>query len=151
MSNLIAIFPGSFDPFTKGHLDIVNRGLPLFDKIIIAIGTNTNKKRSFSTELMIEKIGSLFLETNKVEVKTYNGLTALFAQKENANFLLRGLRNSIDLDYEAPIAKANNIVNHKLESVFLISKPDLSFISSSIVRDLHSYGQDVNEMIPYSL
>ena len=151
MNSRIAIFPGSFDPFTKGHLDIVERGLPLFDKIIIAIGTNSSKKRSFPTELMVEKIKTLFGTTDKVEVKTYIGLTALFAKEENATFLLRGLRNGIDLEYESPISQANNLVNKELESVFLLTRPEFSFISSSVVRDLHRYGQDVDNLLPYSL
>jgi pantetheine-phosphate adenylyltransferase len=151
VNNNIAIFPGSFDPFTKGHLDIVQRALPLFDKIIIAIGVNSSKKRSFSTELMVEKIEGLFKKTNKIEVKTYEGLTALFAKKEKANYLLRGLRNGIDLEYESPISQANQLINNEVESVFLISKPELAFISSSIVRDLHRYEQDVSELLPYSL
>ena len=151
VNSRIAIFPGSFDPFTKGHLDIVKRGLPLFDKIIIAIGTNSSKKRSFPTELMVEKIKSLFGITDKVEVKTYTGLTALFAKEENATFLLRGLRNGIDLEYESPISQANNLVNNELESVFLLTRPEFSFISSSVVRDLHRYGQDVDNLLPYSL
>lgn len=147
----IALFPGSFDPFTKGHFDIVNRGAPLFDKIIIAIGVNSNKKRSFSAESMVEKITSLFPKDSNIEVKTYNGLTAKFAKEQNANFLLRGLRNGVDLDYESPISQANSKINPELESVFLITKPELAFISSSIVRDLHKYDQDVSDLIPYEL
>lgn len=150
VNNRVAIFPGSFDPFTKGHLDIVERALPLFDKVIIAIGVNSMKKRSFSTELMVNKIQGLF-DTNKVEVKTYDGLTALFAKEEGASFILRGLRNGIDLEYESPISKANQLINHELESVFLISKPELAFLSSSIVRDLYRYDQDVSKLLPYQL
>ena len=150
VNNRIAIFPGSFDPFTKGHLDIVERALPLFDKIIIAIGVNSMKKRSFSTDLMLGKIQGLF-DSKKVEVKTYEGLTALFAKSEKADFILRGLRNGIDLEYESPISKTNKLINNNLESVFLISKPELAFISSSIVRDLYRYKQDVSELLPYKL
>ena len=146
-----AIFPGSFDPFTLGHLDIVNRSLSLFDEVIIAIGVNSNKKRAFSTELMVEKIASLFVNEPKVKVKTYEGLTALFAKEQNAKFILRGLRNGTDLEYESPISQANQMVNPDLESVFLISKAELAFVSSSIVRDLHLYKQDVSHLLPYSL
>jgi pantetheine-phosphate adenylyltransferase len=147
----VAIFPGSFDPFTNGHLDIVRRAIPLFDKIIIAIGTNSNKKRLFSTKLMVDKIKPLFTDHDNIEVNTYEGLTALFADQENANFLLRGLRNGTDLEYENPISQVNQLISPGLESVFLISRPELSFISSSIVRDLYQHGQQVNNLLPYSL
>jgi len=147
----IAIFPGSFDPFTKGHLDIVLRALPLFDKIIIAIGTNSSKQRSYTTELMIDKISSLFTTELNIEVKTYEGLTALFAKKEKAKFLLRGLRNGIDLDYENPISQTNHFINKDLETIFMITSPEYSFISSSIVRDLKKHNQNVNKLLPYKL
>ncbi len=151
MSKRIAIFPGSFDPFTKGHLDIVQRSLSLFDEVIIGIGVNSTKKRAFPTELMVEKIQALFTDTDKVKVKTYLGLTALFAKEEKAAFILRGLRNGTDLEYESPISQANQLVNPELETIFLISKAELAFVSSSIVRDLHLYKQDISDLLPYSL
>jgi pantetheine-phosphate adenylyltransferase len=100
---------------------------------------------------MVDKIQTLFNESKKVEIKTYHGLTAIFAEKEKANFILRGLRNGMDLDYENPISQVNRLVNQKLESIFLITKPELSYISSSIVRDLYLYNEDVSAFLPYSL
>ena len=100
---------------------------------------------------MVDKIQTLFNQSKKVEIKTYHGLTAIFAEKENANFILRGLRNGMDLDYENPISQVNRLVNQKLESIFLITKPELSYISSSIVRDLYLYNEDVSAFLPYSL
>ncbi len=151
MSNRIALFPGTFDPFTKGHLDLVQRGQYLFDKIIIAIGTNSKKNRVVNTDLMIEKVSSLVNDIPHIEVTTYDGLTADFAREVGANFILRGVRNSTDLDYESPIAQVNKDLNSTLETVFLISNPKLSYISSSIVRDLIKYNKDVSGYLPYNL
>ncbi len=147
----IALFPGSFDPFTKGHEDLVLRGCPLFDEIIIAIGHNSNKKRYFEIEFMIQKIEEVFKDNPKVQVEVFEGLTAVYADKVNANFLLRGLRNTTDFEYENAIAQANKHVNTKLETVFLITSPHLAYISSTITRDLHKYGHDVSEFLPYNL
>lgn len=151
MSKRIALFPGTFDPFTKGHLDLVQRGQHLFDKLIIAVGVNTNKNRLVNSELMEEKISSVTSNMPNVEVTTYDGLTADFAKKVGANFILRGVRNSTDLNYETPIAQVNKNLNSELETVFLISNPELSYISSSIVRDLIKYDKDVSDYLPYSL
>ena len=151
MANRTAIFPGTFDPFTTGHLDLVERGRHLFDKLIIAIGVNSNKKRIVSTEVMVEKITELIKDFDNVEVQTYEGLTAEYARTVNAKFILRGLRNSTDLNYESPIAKVNSDLNNELESIFLISKPELSYVSSSIVRDLLRYGKDISGYLPYEL
>ncbi len=151
MSKRIALFPGTFDPFTKGHLDLVQRGQHLFDKLIIAIGVNTNKNRLVKSELMEEKISSVTSKLPNVEVTTYDGLTADFAKKVGANFILRGVRNSTDLNYETPIAQVNKNLNSELETVLLISNPELSYISSSIVRDLIKYDKDVSDYLPYSL
>ncbi len=151
MSKRIALFPGTFDPFTKGHLDLVQRGQHLFDKLIIAIGVNTNKNRLVNSELMEVKISSVTSNMPNVEVTTYDGLTADFAKKVGANFILRGVRNSTDLNYETPIAQVNKNLNSELETVLLISKPELSYISSSIVRDLIKYDKDISDYLPYSL
>lgn len=147
----IAIFPGSFDPFTNGHFDIVNRGLKLFDKIIIAIGHNSEKKRYFPIEVMTRKIGEAFKENKRIKIITYNELTANLAKKHDANFLLRGLRNTTDFEYENSIAQANRYLNDYLESVFLITSPKFAAINSSIVREIRRYDGDISEFLPYSL
>jgi pantetheine-phosphate adenylyltransferase len=152
MGKRIALFPGSFDPFTKGHEDIVLRGLRIFDEIIIAIGYNSNKSsRYFPIDVMIEKINYTFRDHQNIQVITFSELTAEFAKKHQANFLLRGLRNTTDFEYENSIAQVNKKLNHQLESVFLITSPELAWISSSIVRDVHRYQGDVSEFLPYSL
>lgn len=147
----IALFPGSFDPFTKGHEDIVLRGLKLFDKIIIAIGRNSQKTRYFDVDLIAEKIKEAFSEHKSIEVIFYNELTAELAKKYNANFILRGLRNTTDFEYENSIAQVNKYLNQDLESVFLITSPRYAAISSSIIREVHRYNGNVDEFLPYSL
>jgi pantetheine-phosphate adenylyltransferase len=152
MSKRIAIFAGSFDPFTKGHEDIVLRGLHLFDEIIIAIGYNSQKNnRYFAIELMIDRIGKAFENYPNIKVVTYAELTAGFAKKQGANFLLRGLRNTTDFEYENSISQVNRKLFEDLESVFLITTPNLAWISSSIIREVHKYGGDVSEFLPYKL
>lgn len=146
-----AIFPGSFDPFTKGHQDIVQRSLKLFDKVIIAIGDNSVKKRYFEIELMIEKIKSAFELPDRIEVIVYNELTANLAKKHDAKFLVRGLRNTTDFEYENSISQINKHLNTELETVFLITSPPLAHISSSLIREVYKYGGSVDEFIPYSL
>ena len=148
----IALFPGSFDPFTKGHEDIVLRGLTLFDEILIAIGYNAQKdKRYFKIDYMIEKIQSAFVQYPQISVITYSELTAELAAKYKANYLLRGLRNTTDFEYENSIAQVNRHLNHNLESVFLITSPQYAYMSSSIIRDVHRYAGDVTPMLPYKL
>ena len=146
-----AIFPGSFDPFTSGHEDIVKRALGFFDEVVIAIGHNSNKTRYFSIDLMIEKINKTFQNEKKVSVQVFSGLTAHFAEKIDAGFIVRGLRNTTDFEYENTISQANRHINKKLETVFLITSPSLSAISSTIVRELHKYGGDVADFLPYKL
>jgi pantetheine-phosphate adenylyltransferase len=146
-----AIFPGSFDPFTKGHNDIVIRGLKLFDKIIIAIGHNSQKQRYFPLDLMVEKIKWTFNENPRIEVITYSELTAGLAKRYNSNFLLRGLRNTTDFEYENSIAQVNRHLNDYLESVFLITSPNYAAINSSIIREVHRYNGDISEFLPYKI
>jgi pantetheine-phosphate adenylyltransferase len=146
-----ALFPGSFDPFTRGHEDIVRRSLLLFDEIVVAIGNNSNKQRYFSLELIKGKIEDTFAGDSRVTVKIFQGLTAEFARVENAAFIVRGLRNTTDFEYENSISQANHHVNPGLETVFLITTPGLSAITSTIVRDLHRYGASVDSFLPYSL
>ena len=147
----VALFPGSFDPFTKGHYDIVIRGLKLFDEIIVAIGQNTRKERYFPLELMVEKVSQAFVDKGQISVVTYNELTATFVKKYNARFLLRGLRNTTDFEYENSIAQVNRYLNEELESVFLITSPEYAAISSSIIREVHRYKGDVTAFLPYDL
>ena len=148
----IALFPGSFDPFTKGHEDIVLRGLSLFDEIIISIGYNDAKNiRYFEIDLMVKKIGETFQKYPNIKIITFAELTAEFARKHGANYLLRGLRNTTDFEYENSISQVNRHLNSKLESVFLITSPHLAAISSSIIREVHRYDGDVSAFLPYSL
>ncbi len=150
--NRIALFPGSFDPFTKGHEDIVLRGLSLFDEIIISIGYNSTKsKRYFPIELMMTKIRETFKNYPQITVQTYSELTAEFAKRNDAHFLLRGLRNTTDFEYENSIAQITKHLNNKLESVFLITEPRFASISSSIIREVHRYNGDVSAFLPYPL
>lgn len=147
----VAIFPGSFDPFTLGHEDVVRRGLKVFDKVVIAIGHNTNKNRYFPLEKMEQKINDLFASEPRVHVEIFYGLTAQYAEKIGAGFILRGLRNTTDFEYENTISQANHHINSNLETVFLITAPALSAINSSIVRELHKFGGNVNQLLPYDL
>lgn len=147
----VALFPGSFDPFTMGHYDIVIRGLKLFDRIIISIGYNSMKQRYFPVELMAERIGKAFEKYDAIEVITYQELTATIAKKYGAKYLLRGLRNTTDFEYENSIAQVNNHLNNELETVFLITSPEYASISSSIMREVHRYKGNINEFLPYEL
>jgi pantetheine-phosphate adenylyltransferase len=149
--NNSAFFPGSFDPFTKGHADIVERGLRLFDKIIIGIGTNSAKKRYFSLEKMEEKIREAFPDEKRVKIVSYDDLTANIANELKAKFLLRGLRNTTDFEYENTISQVNRHMAGGLETVFLITSPELAPISSTIVRELHKYGANIDDYLPYNL
>lgn len=147
----IAIFPGSFDPFTNGHYDVVQRGAELFDTIIIAIGNNSSKNRYFSVEDMVGIIEEVFKDNPRIWVQAYKGLTADFAKEVGAKFLLRGLRNTTDFEYENTIAQANRHVNPELETVFLITSPHLAAINSSIIREIHRFGGNVQDFIPFRL
>jgi len=145
-----ALFPGSFDPFTKGHYDIVLRGLKIFDKVIVSIGHNSKKnKRYFEIEWMVGKIQEAFKEEPRVEVIVYDELTAELAKKYDATFLLRGLRNTTDFEYENSISQVNRYLNTDLETVFLITSPELAPISSSIIREVDKYGGDISPFLPY--
>ena len=147
-----ALFPGSFDPFTKGHYDIVMRGLDLFDRVVIAIGHNSKKNvRYFELDWMVGKIHEAFKGEHRVEVEVYDELTAQLAKKFQAKFLLRGLRNTTDFEYENSISQINRYLNGDLETIFLITSPELAPISSSIIREVHKYGGDVNPFLPYEV
>ena len=145
-----AVFPGSFDPITLGHYDIINRALPLFDEIVIAIGINADKNYMFSLEKRIEFIKKTFQSSTKISVTTYQGLTVDYCKEIKADFILRGLRNPADFEFEKAIA----ITNRKLsgiETVFLLTSAETSFISSSIVRDIMRNNGDASILVPSSV
>jgi len=148
MSKRIAVFPGSFDPITKGHESIIRRALPLFDEIIVAIGANTQKKHYFTLEKREEFIKNVFAGEPKIKVMTYDGLTVTFCQKVGAQYILRGLRTSADYDFERAIAQMNHTMAHGIESIFLVSEPSLSHISSTIVRDILIHKGDISPFVP---
>jgi pantetheine-phosphate adenylyltransferase len=129
-----AVFPGSFDPITLGHVDIVMKSLPLFDEFIIAIGLNSQKKSLFSLEERMQMIKEVFKHEPKIKVEYFNGLTAKYAQSINASYLVRGLRNGSDFDYEKTISQVNHKLSDNLETVFFISSPEVAHISSTVVR-----------------
>ncbi|MEX1382949.1 pantetheine-phosphate adenylyltransferase [Lutibacter sp.] len=145
-----AIFPGSFDPITLGHVDIINRALPLFDKIVIAIGINADKKYMFSLEERIQFIKENYKNEPKITVETYSGLTTDFCQKINVDFILRGLRNPADFEFEKAIAQTNRKLSN-IETVFLLTSADTAFISSSIVRDVYRHGGNITSFVPKSV
>ena len=147
----VAIFPGSFDPFTKGHEDIVRRGLHLFDQVVVGVGHNSKKNRYFHIDRMLGYINETFADESRVEVITYDELTAQLAKRYGARYLLRGLRNTTDFEYENSISQVNRYLNNDLETVFLITSPQYAHINSSIIREVHRYRGDVSEFLPYSL
>ena len=147
MEQRIAIFPGSFDPYTIGHASIVDRALPLFDKIVVAIGVNRNKRSFLTEEQRIRMIADLYADEPKVEVISYDGLTVDAARECGARFLLRGVRMIQDFEYEKNLAEVNRSISG-LETVLLYTLPEYGHSSSSIVRELISYGRDVSALLP---
>ncbi|MBT4918428.1 MAG: pantetheine-phosphate adenylyltransferase [Flavobacteriaceae bacterium] len=145
-----AVFPGSFDPITLGHVDLIYRGLEIFDEIVIAIGVNADKKQLFSLEDKIRQIENTFKEEPRVKVESYKGMTIDFCKSVNSEYILRGLRNSSDFNYEQSIAQTNSSLS-SIDSVFLITSPQLAFISSTIVRDLIKNGGDYKSLVPESV
>ncbi len=144
----IAVFPGSFDPITIGHLDIVQRALPLFDQIYIAIGVNSQKQYLFGLEQRLEWLKAVFDREPKIVVDHFENLTAHYCVRIGAKYLIRGLRNASDFDYEKTISQLNNIVGHGIETVFFISQPGFSHISSTIVREIIKGGGDAAPFLP---
>jgi len=142
-----AIFPGSFDPLTLGHHDIIKRGITLFDEVIIAIGVNADKKYMFSLEERMHFISEAFKDEPKIKVQTYKGLTVDFCKEVDADFILRGLRNPADFEFEKAIAHTNRSLT-EIETVFLLTSSGKSFISSSIVRDVIRNGGDYSGLVP---
>lgn len=148
MSSKIALFPGSFAPFTKGHFSIVKRALPLFDQIVVAVGSNSEKTEYFSLQERVEWIENVFQDEPKVSVARYEGLTIDFCQKQGAQYILRGLRDSHDFKYEKGIAQMNRAMKAGIDTIFIITEPELSHISSSLVRDVVKNGGDVSQFVP---
>lgn len=144
----IAVFPGSFDPITIGHADIIRRALPLFDKIVIAIGVNSQKQSLFSFDQRMNWLNEVFKNEPKIEVNYFEGLTAHFCNKIGAKYLIRGLRNASDFDYEKTISQLNSIVGKELDTVFLIATPQYSHISSTIVREIIKGKGDASPFLP---
>jgi len=147
----VAVFPGSFDPFTVGHESIVLRALSLFDKIIIAVGYNTNKKSFFSIEQRLAIIKKVFEGESRVEVISYEGLTVELCKRINVYYILRGLRTSDDFEFERAIGQVNKAMVHEIESVFLLTDPEHSFINSTIVRDILIHNGDPSLFLPKSI
>ena len=145
-----AIFPGSFDPITLGHLDIVNRGVTLFDEVIIAIGENSSKDYMFSLEERKQFIENTFKDNPKVKIVSYSGLTTEFCKEIGVDFILRGLRNPADFEFEKAIAHTNRQLS-KVETVFLLTSTQTSFISSSIVREIIRFKGDYKKLVPDSV
>lgn len=148
MSKKIAVFPGSFDPITLGHIDLVKRAISLFDEIIIAVGINSSKKTLYDLDKRITWLEKVFQNEPTVSVGSFSGLTVNFCKEKGARYLLRGLRNASDFDYEKTISQLNHIIGDELETVFLISKPEFSHVSSTIVREIIKGGGDVSAFVP---
>ena len=147
----IAVFPGSFDPITQGHVDLVMRALPLFDKIIVAIGVNTQKRYLFDLEQRLSWLEEVFKDEARVEVGKFGTLTATYCNEIGAKYLLRGLRNGSDFDYEKTISQMNHIIGEGIETIFLISQPAYSHISSTIVREIIKHGGDAAPFLPEAI
>lgn len=144
----IALFPGSFDPVTKAHVDILKRSLPLFDKVVIGIGLNSTKAPFLSIDKRKKMLRAVFVNEPKIEVQTYEGLTVEFCKKINASYMIRGIRTVSDFEYEKAIAQMNHALVPEIESIFIVSKPGYSSISSTIVRDILRNNGDVKQFIP---
>lgn len=149
--NRTAVFPGSFDPITTGHESILQRALPLFDKIIVAIGVNAAKEGFFPTEKRKQWIEKVFSGEKKIEVKTYQGLTIDFCKQEKANYIIRGLRTSADFEFERVIAQMNRAMSPQIETVFILSTPELSAVNSTVIRDIIRHGGEAGQFVPASI
>ncbi len=144
----IAVFPGSFDPFTIGHEGIVLRALSMFDEIIIAVGANALKKSFYSVETRKKMISKVFMNESRIRVDHYEGLTVDYCRKHNANFILRGLRTAADFEFERAIAQVNKAMAPSIESVFILTVPEHSPINSTIIRDIIRSGGDASRFVP---
>ena len=146
--NKIAVFPGSFSPFSLGHKAVVDNALPLFDKVIIAVGNNPEKNQYFSIKKRLKWINDVYKNMPNISVERYEGLTVDFCKTVNANFIVRGLRDSHDFKFEKNIAQMNKKLNAEIETIFIITPPNLSHISSTILRDIIKNGGDISTFIP---
>jgi len=144
----IAVFPGSFDPFTVGHEALVLKGLDLFDSIIVAVGVNSDKKGFMPLEKRLELIETVFKNNRRIQVRSYSNLTVDFCKENGVTHILRGLRNAADFEYENNIAQINRLISGNIETVFLLSRPEHAAVSSSIVRELIRYKKDVKMFLP---
>ena len=144
----IALFPGTFDPITIGHIDIIQRALPLFDKLIIGIGRNANKTAMFAEELRLKWINEIYVNEPKISSVVYEGLTVNCCQKVNANFIVRGIRYVSDFEYEKAIADMNRSLDHHIETVFLTCLPQYTSVASTLVRDVYRNGGSVKQFVP---
>ena len=147
----IAIVPGSFDPITRGHEDIIKRAVPLFDKIIVSIGKNREKKSYFSIEKRLEFLETVFKGNPKIKIDTYEGLTVDYCRKVDANFILRGLRTSADFEFERSIGQVNRKLYPEIETVFFLTHPEFTSLNSSVVRDILSHGGNADMFVPEGL
>ncbi|MCM1108449.1 MAG: pantetheine-phosphate adenylyltransferase [Clostridium sp.] len=147
LESRIAVFPGSFDPFTRGHESIVKRGLQLFDRVVIGIGYNVDKHCLSSVEERVDELRKLYAAEDRVSVESYSGLTTDFAARQGALFVLRGVRSWRDFEYEQNMADVNRRLSG-IETVVLFTEPSLACVSSSVVRELRHYGADVSEFLP---
>lgn len=144
----IAVFPGSFDPITNGHIDLLERAVPLFDKIYLAVGINMQKKYLFSQEQRISWLEEVVSKYSNVEVDSFEGLTVKYCEEKKAQYLVRGLRNASDFDYEKTISQLNFTIGNGVETVFFISHPEFSHISSTIVREIYKGDGDISKFVP---
>lgn len=144
----IALFPGSFDPITKAHVDILKRSVSLFDKVYVGIGLNSNKKPLLDTQIRLEMLKAVFADDSRIEIVTYEGLTVDFCKEIGASHMIRGIRTVSDFEYEKAIAQMNHALIPEIESIFIVSKPGYSSISSTIVRDILRFGGDVGQFVP---
>jgi pantetheine-phosphate adenylyltransferase len=144
----IALFPGSFDPVTKAHVDILKRSISLFDKVVIGIGINSTKQALLPIDVRKKMLEAVFSDEPKVEIQTYSGLTVDFCKEIGANYMIRGIRTVSDFEYEKAIAQMNHALVPEIESIFIVSKPGYSSISSTIVRDILRNKGDISQFVP---
>lgn len=147
----IAIFPGSFDPITNGHLDIIEKSSNIFDKVIVAVSYNSNKKSFLPIETRVDLIKKSIKNYNNVEIDSFEGLTVNYAKLKNSKILIRGLRNSIDFEYEQQLANINKNLNSNIETVFFLTKPEYSSISSSAIKEIYLNKGDISNFVPPSV
>ena len=146
----VAVYPGSFDPITNGHLEILKRALNIFDRVIMLVAVNANKKSRFSVEDRVMMIKEA-VDDPRVEVDSFNGLTVEYARSKGAMHLIRGLRAVTDFEYEFQLASANDFIDSSIDTVFLMSKSDKSFINSSMIMELYEQGVDISDLVPFSV